>query len=138
MCEDLVNYGFEVTWNPAIRALTVFTVSLPEEAPKYGGSGGQPGTIAGTVYSTDIETVVRGLHIPSYNFGVSPYGFSCKWDAEKRTISLFTLRPGSQVTCDLGRCNLGPLLSNGYLGYSLWERPLRLNGMAEAMHVEWS
>ena len=47
-------------------------------------------------------------------------------------FSLFTLRPGSQVTCDLGRCNLGPLLSNGDLGYSLWERPrLRSNLLSE-------
>jgi hypothetical protein len=154
VCEDLADYGFLVSWSPEARVLVVKTQEKPESAPTWPGTRGEPGAVAGTIYATDIMTYVNSHVVTSYNIGgrtavaiedlgsmnaygqpqdervFSDYGFSYAWDAEKRTISVFSLRPGSEIACDLGICTVADLISTGQLGCSLQQRPLRLDGVA--------
>lgn len=168
VCETLRGYGFLSVWDPAARIVDVSTWGMPEKVPEWEVPKGWPGTVAGTVYATDIVTAFNGLEIASYNiggrtavaiedlatsrvqehpqqkgwpfsdFGFSSFGFSCAWDADNRTISLFSLRPGSQVECDLGKCDLGNFICNGEYGYSLYQYPLRLDGATLVSGMTWT
>lgn len=86
VAEDLVNYGFDVYWQPEERTLSVGNSYIPtpggtETELNWQGSGEvtstftpennmKPiGSFAGNIYATDIKTYVSGDEVTSFNIG---------------------------------------------------------------------
>lgn len=118
VCEELKDYGFEVKWNGELRVLFVTTMDeRPKAKDDLPPSGNvKVGKAIGNIYSTDIVTFMNGKRIPSYNIGGRTiilledlnlsYGFTARWNGEKRTISAIAYRPGDSIDTDLGKCQI--------------------------------
>lgn len=116
--EDLVDYGFSVSYDDTIRTLFINKTNAPNSSffPHY--SRGASGTIAGYTYETDIVAYVNGKSIPVesvngkllavaedmgrvtydhesdlYNeygrFGVSEYFMTHNWDEDDRRLDIY-------------------------------------------------
>lgn len=98
--EDLRSHGFDVSWDPATRQVSIFPdpVKLVSstDVPDAGGTRKAVGTKIADVLATDIHTVALGKEIPSYNIGgktavflqdLAPLLGSLKWDGKSRTVS---------------------------------------------------
>jgi|GEM_PF-3158021 len=123
--ENLVDYGFKVTWEPDARKLIASVGVLPSAAPQYiDETSDLPiGTEVGEIYATDIVTEINGREYESYNMNgqtvvvlealgdrmidtdiniFNPYkyssgGFKVLWDSDTRTINVHCIRPGDLI-----------------------------------------
>ena len=123
--EDLVNYGFKVTWDPDARKLIASAGKLPAGAPNYENSTSDLpiGTVVGEIFATDIVTEINGREYQSYNMNgqtvvvietlgdrmidtdiniYNPYkyssgGFKTLWDNDTRTLNVHCIRPGDLI-----------------------------------------
>jgi len=118
--EDLMQYGFGVTWDGDARRLTIsrtrtctpehYTAAYVPEA-----NNAANGTVAANYYATDVVTLIGDKPIESYNIGgftcvkidtvAAEFGMGYVWDGEARTVSLTspnanvpTVQPGIAVT----------------------------------------
>ena len=132
--EDLVNYGFKVTWEPEARKLIASAGKLPAAAPKYVNSTSDLpiGTPVGEIFATDIVTEINGREYTSYNMNgqtvvvletlgdrmidtdiniYNPYkyasgGFKTLWDNDTRTLNVHCIRPGDLIDTWAGSMRL--------------------------------
>ena len=96
VAEDLLNYGFGVTWDGEAR-----TLSVTKGSGEAVGMGDIPkdtaevGSYAMDVYATDITTYVDGKKVKGYNIGgytiifvddLAPFG-NISWDGNAREIA---------------------------------------------------
>ncbi|NOU96781.1 hypothetical protein GC093_26695 [Paenibacillus sp. LMG 31456] len=103
--EDLRSYGFEVSWSPETRKLSLYENGTKLKQPLT-VLRNEPNPVVGTrlkdVVYTDIKAFYgnqeHGSYLSSYNIGgttavmindLEPFG-SVQWDAEKRTIKYET------------------------------------------------
>ena len=96
VAEDLLNYGFGVTWDGEAR-----TLSVTKGSGEVVGMGDIPkdtaevGSYAMDVYATDITTYVDGKKVKGYNIGgytiifvdnLAPFG-NISWNGNAREIA---------------------------------------------------
>lgn len=109
--EELRDYGFEVNWNEADRVLEAEVSRNPVYTSGQSVSRDVSGTIAGTIYHTDIAVFINGMPFSkSYNIGgitcvavedlgmdsatddaLSEYGMRYIYDDSARTLKLYTV-----------------------------------------------
>jgi len=118
--EDLMQYGFGVTWNGNTRQLIISRTRTctPESytasyVPQAGNA--ENGTVAANYYATDVVTLIGDKPIESYNIGgftcvkidtvAAEFGMGYVWDGDARTVSLTspnaaapTVQPDTAVT----------------------------------------
>lgn len=123
--EDLVKYGFKVTWDGEARRLIATVGKRPLKTPDYiNTTDDLPiGTPVGEVYLTDIVTEINGREYESFSLNgwtaisleslgdrmidtdiniYNPYkyssgGFKTLWDNDTRTINVYCIRPGDMI-----------------------------------------
>jgi hypothetical protein len=117
LLEDLLDgYGFTVLYDDSTRTITANTLfeATAENRNRQIESSGVSGNMIGNIYATDIQAVVNGYIVPSYNiggktavcmedlgniadsvneaYGYSYYYMNAVWDGVQRSITLNTLR----------------------------------------------
>lgn len=94
VAEDLRHYGFDVSWNPAARKVTIYNRPGKAVDPLPSASALPVGTRIGDVLYTDIRAYYRDKSIKSFNIGgrtavllneLQDMG-SLQWDEAKRTL----------------------------------------------------
>lgn len=106
--EDLVHYGFDVTWEASTRSLyaSLSTLTEADNKPSYKPDNvgkNMVGKRAASVLYTDIQCFFDGRQINSFNIGgktivyvddlAEIYAGSYIWDADKRTLNLGLITP---------------------------------------------
>lgn len=116
--EDLVEYGFNVVWQPESRKLVagISNRLVLKSDDSIHNSSSISCTTVENIYKTDIITTVNGFEVPAYNiggrtvvciedlgdiesqnninqeYGYSKYGMISKWDEASRELSLETFK----------------------------------------------
>jgi len=136
--EDLIEFGFDVTYSDPLRTLLVYTVNWrPSDVLMY-ATRGVPGRIVGGIYETDIITYVNGLPIRAYALNgktavsieelakkpvreheYSPYNMHAVWDGANRTISLYFLHNNRYWLDNYEDKNIGYKVENNILHFEV-------------------
>lgn len=70
IARDLEDYGFECRWDEETRTAYINVKEVPQKAPEYVPDKSiAPGDVLGDIYETDIQAVVNGMIVESYNIG---------------------------------------------------------------------
>lgn len=99
VAESLAYHGFNVSWDPTARTLSINDTNGTASGTAFNTSSGKIGATAGAYYRTDIVTYFNGAAIESYNLDgrtvipatlLRDFGYNVEWNEENRVVLINT------------------------------------------------